>query len=205
MQPSPQLRQLGGGHLLDLVGRVAALEALAQGPSLDGLGQNDRRLALHLGGGLERGVNLLIVVASPRQGPQLLVAEVLNELPQAGVGTEEVLSNVCAGLHGITLVLTVDGGRHLVQQGPVGVAHQQFVPFGAPDDLDHVPACAPEHPLEFLDDLAVAPHRAVEALEVAVDHPIEVVEVVATGERDGAQGLGLVALAVSEEAPHRAG
>ena len=47
-------------------------------------------------------------------------------------------------------------------------------------------------------------HRAVQALEVAVDHPLEVVEAVATGQGDGAQSLGLVALAVAQEAPHHA-
>ena len=56
--------------------------------------------------------------------------------------------------------------------------------------------------LELLDDLAVAAHRAVEALQVAVDDEDQVVELLAGGERDGAERLGLVALAVAEEAPH---
>ena len=72
----------------------------------------------------------------------------------------------------------------------------------APHDLDDVPAGAPEHAFEFLDDLAVAAHRAVEALEVAVDDPGEVVEALTAGERDRAERLGLVALAVADEAPH---
>ena len=204
VQPRPQLHQLLGGHLLDLVGGVAALEALAQGPSLDGLGQDHGGLVLDLVGGLEGGVHLLVVVAPPGQDPQLLVGQVVDELAQSGVGAEEVLPDVGAGLHRVALVLAVDGGRHLVEQRPVGVAHQQVVPLGAPNHLDHVPARAPEHALELLDDLAVAPHRPVEALEVAVDHPLEVVEPLAAGQRDGAQGLGLVALAVAQEAPHRA-
>ena len=61
---------------------------------------------------------------------------------------------------------------------------------------------APEDGLELLDDLAVAAHRAVEALQVAVDDPGQVVELLAAGQRDRAQGLGLVGLAVAEEAPH---
>ena len=39
----------------------------------------------------------------------------------------------------------------------------------APQDLDHVPARAEEQRFELLDDLAVAAHRPVEALQVAVD------------------------------------
>src|SRR5262249_9319190 len=50
-------------------------------------------------------------------------------------------------------------------------------------------------------DLAVAADRAVEALQVAVDHEDEVVEVLAGGQRDAAQGFGLVGLAVAQEAP----
>ena len=56
--------------------------------------------------------------------------------------------------------------------------------------------------LELLDDLAVAAHRAVEALQVAVDDEDEVVELLPAGQRQGAERLGLVALAVAEEAPH---
>src|SRR3712207_8628494 len=49
-----------------------------------------------------------------------------------------------------------------------GVARDQRVPARAPDHLEHVPAGAAEDALQLLDDLAVAAHRAVEALQVAV-------------------------------------
>ena len=75
----------------------------------------------------------------------------------------------------------------------------QLVPLGSPNHLDDVPAGTPEDPLEFLDDLTVAAHRPVEALQVAVDDPDEVAEPGAPGEGDGAEGLGLVALAVADE------
>ena len=58
--------------------------------------------------------------------------------------------------------------------------------------------------LELLDDLAVAADRAVEALQVAVDDEDQVVELLARGQRERAERLGLVALAVAEEAPHPA-
>ena len=59
--------------------------------------------------------------------------------------------------------------------------------------------------LELLDDLAVAPHRSVEALQVAVDDEDEVVEVLPAGDAEGADRLGLVHLAVADEAPDPAG
>ena len=74
----------------------------------------------------------------------------------------------------------------------------------APDHLDDVPAGAAEGRLELLDDLAVAADRTVEALQVAVDDEDQVVELLAGGQRERAEGLGLVALAVAEEAPHPA-
>ena len=204
VQAGPQLQELGLGHLLDLVGGVAALEPRPQGPSLDGLGQDDRGLAPHLAGRLERRVHLLVVVAAPGQHLELVVGQVLHQLAQPGVGAEEVVPDVGPRLHRVALVLAVHGLGHLLEQHPVEVAQQQLVPLGAPDHLDDVPARPPEHPLQLLDDLGVAPHRPVQPLQVAVDHPFEVVEVVAAGQGDGPQGLGLVALAVAQKAPHGA-
>ena len=68
--------------------------------------------------------------------------------------------------------------------------------------LDHVPAGAAEDRFELLDDLAVAAHRTVEPLQVAVDHEDQVVELFARRERDGAERFRFVGLAVAEERPH---
>ena len=106
-----------------------------------------------------------------------------------------------AVLDAVPLELAVDGVVELVQQHTVVVVGQQLVPLRTEDDLDHVPAVAAEHGLELLDDLAVAAHRAVEALQVAVDDEDEVVELLAAGQRERAEGLGLVALAIAEERP----
>ena len=72
---------------------------------------------------------------------------------------------------------------------------------GAPQALDDVPAGAAEVGLELLDDLAVAAHGAVEPLQVAVDDEDQVVEPLASGERDRAERLRLVHLAVAAEHP----
>ncbi len=136
---------------------------------------------------------------------ELLVGEVLDESAQAGVGAEEVLPDVGAGLGGVLLELAVGRGVHLVEQDTVDVAGEEVVPLRSPDDLDHVPARAAEHGLGLLDDLAVAAHRAVEALEVAVDDEDQVVEVLAPRHAQGADGLDLVELAVAQEGPDAVG
>ena len=55
--------------------------------------------------------------------------------------------------------------------------------------------------LQLLDDLAVAADRAVELLQVAVDHPGEVVQLLAGGDADRAERLRLAHLTVAQERP----
>src|SRR3990170_193880 len=126
----------------------------------------------------------------------------LDERPEARVGAEEVLPDVGAAGDRELLELPVDGLVHLVDEHPVDVAGEELIPLATPDDLDDVPAGAAEQALELLDDLAVAADGSVEALEVAVDDEDEVVEPLARGERDRAQRLGLVGLAVAQKRPH---
>ena len=194
-------QQLGLGELLRLVGDVATLDAGAQGPALDRLGQDDGRRAAELGRGPVGGVELAVVVAAPPQPGQVVVGEVLDELAQARVGPEEVLADVGPAGDRVLLELAVDRLVHLGDEDAVGVAGQELVPLAAPDHLDHVPAGAAEDPLQLLDDLAVAAHRAVEALQVAVDDEGQVVEPLAAGDPERPEGLRLVHLAVAEEGP----
>ena len=141
-------------------------------------------------------------MAAARQLAELVVGQVLDHLAQARVGAEEVLADVRAGLDGVLLELAVGVVFILLTSTPSTSRGEQLVPVAAPDDLDDVPAGAAEVRLELLDDLAVAAHRAVEPLQVAVDDEDEVVELLAGGEADRAERLGLVHLAVAEEAPH---
>ena len=157
-----------------------------------------------LGGRLVGGVQLAVVVPAAWQVAQVVVGEMLDEGSQPRVGAEEMLPDVGAVLGGVLLELAVDGGVHLVEQDAVDVAGQQLVPLAAPHHLDDVPAGAAEGGLQLLDDLPVAAYRAVEALQVAVDDEDQVVELFAGRQRQGAERLGLVALAVAEEAPHPA-
>src|SRR5262249_52299832 len=143
-----------------------------------------------------------VVVAAAGEQPQLVVGEVLDQTTQPRVGAEEVLTDVRAGLDGVALELAVHGRVHLVEEHAVDVAREQRVPLRSPDDLDDVPARAAEHGFELLDDLAVAAHRAVEALQVAVDDEEQVVEALARRKRERAERFGLVTLTVADEAPH---
>ncbi len=201
VEPVAQLLELGLGELLHLVGRVAALEVLAERPALDRVGEDDRRLADGLGRALERRVDLAVVVAAARQVAQLVVGQVLDHAQQARVRAEEVLAGVGPGLDRVGLELAVRRRVHRVDEHAVDVAGEQLVPLAAPDDLDDVPAGAAEARLQLLDDLAVAADRPVEALQVAVHDEGEVVELLTGRDADRAERLGLVHLAVAEEAP----
>ncbi len=205
IQAVAQRAELRLGHLLDLVRGVARLDLGPERPALDRLGQDDRRRAPLLGGQLVGGVELAVVVPAPGQRDQLVVAEVLDHLAQPGVGAEEVLTDVRAGLDGQLLVLAVERRVHAVEEDAVDVLGQERIPPRAPDDLDDVPARTAEDRLELLDDLAVAADRTVEPLQVAVDDEDQVVEVLAARHAERADRLGLVHLAVADEAPHPAG
>ena len=193
--------QLVLGQLLGLVRDVAGLDARAQRPALDRLGQDDGRRALELGRGLVRGVHLAVVVAAATELGQVVVGQVLDELAQARVRTEEVLPDVRAAGHAELLELAVERVVHLLDEHAVDVAGEQLVPLAGPDDLDDVPAGAAEDRLELLDDLAVAADRAVEPLQVAVDDEGQVVEALAGGDVERAERLRLVGLAVAQERP----
>ena len=171
-------------HLLDLVRRVARLEVGAERPALHRLGEDDGRRALVLDRGLVRGVELAVVVPAARQLLQVLVGEVLDHLAQPRVGSEEVLPDVRARLDRVLLELAVDGRVHLVDEHAVDVARRAARPTRGPrSTLIDVPARAAERRLELLDDLAVAAHRTVEPLQVAVHDEDQVVELLARRDR----------------------
>ena len=52
-----------------------------------------------------------------------------------------------------------------------------------------------------MNDLAVTANRPIQTLQVAVDDKAEVIELLATCQRDGAERFRLIALAVTHEAP----
>jgi hypothetical protein len=191
-------------HLLLLVRDVLAFTGLAEAEAFHRLGEDNGRLPRVARRRIVRRVNLAVIVAATIQAPDLLVRHVGNHLGRFRVLAEEFFTHVGTVTGLVDLVLAVDGFFHETPQLARLVFGQQRVPARTPDDLDDVPARAPERRLEFLDDLAVAAHRPVQALQVAVDDEYEIVEAFPDRHRDGAHGFRLVHLAVAEERPHLA-
>src|SRR5690606_13971211 len=156
--------------------------------------------ALVLGGGRERRVDLDGVVAAAVEAVEVGVAEVRDQLLELR-RVEEPLLELGPAERRVALRLPVDQLLEAADERAGGVLLDQLVPGAAPGDLDDVPAGAAEDAFEFLDDLTVAEDRPVEALQVAVDDPHEVVELGPRRDADGAERLGLVGLAVADEGP----
>ena len=112
-----------------------------------------------------------------------------------------MLAGVGATVELAVLELTVTNLIHDLLQESALVALDQRVPLAPPNHLDNVPAGAPKNPLQLLDDFAVTAHRAVQSLQVAVDHKVQVAQPLAASKRNRAQRLGLITFAVSEETP----
>ncbi len=144
-------------------------------------------------------VDLLRIVATTVQLFKLRIGHVLHQLQQFRVFPKEVLTQVSAVLGLKGLVVAVDALFHTAKQQPSVVASEKFIPVTAPDHLDDVPACATEDTFEFIDDALVTAHRAVQALQVAVDDEDQVIELFAGTQRNRTQRIDLVRLAVSHE------
>ena len=110
-----------------------------------------------------------------------------DEIEQLWCDTEELLTHVCAAFDDILLVFSVDNFAEPLDEQAAGIRFEERVPLAAPNDFDDVPTRATERGLEFLNDLAVATHRTVEPLQVAVHDECEIVESLAGGERDRAE------------------
>jgi hypothetical protein len=187
--------------MLLLMGDHLPLARLAHAIALDGLGENDGRLALVVDRGLVGGVDLDRIMAAALQRPDLVVAPVGDHRRRLGIAVEEILADVSSVLGLEVLIIAVDAFLHHLAQPSRAVHGEQRVPVGAPKTLDDVPAGAAETGLEFLHDLAVAAHRPVEALQIAVDDENEVVELLAARQRNRAERFRLVHLAVAAERP----
>ena len=142
------------------------------------------------------------VVAAALEMVDLLVAQALRQRGQLRVLTEEMFAVIAAVLGRKGLELAVHRLREGLRQGTGGVAGKQAVPVRAPHQLDDAPACACEQGFQFVDHAAVAAHRTVQALQVAVDDPNQVVQLFARRQRQRRHALGLVHFAVAEDAPH---
>ena len=175
------------GQLLGLVNRVLALTRSTHAKTFDGLDQQHRGLAFVLHSGGISGIYLLGIMATTAQIPNVVVAHFGDHLQGTWVATKEMLAHISAIIGFEGLVVTVHGFHHDATQGTIFVAGNQGVPVAAPDQLQHIPARASKFTLQLLDDLAVATHRAIQALQIAVDDKNQVVELFTRGQTNGAQ------------------
>ena len=196
-ETAAEMAQLLLVELLLLVGDVAPLASLPQAVALDGFGQNHGGGALVGHRGVIGGIDFLGIVAAAPQFVELLVGVAGHQFGQLGIFAEEVLANVIAPGHGVLLILAVGDLVHALHQPSAGVPGEQRIPVVPPDNLEHMPAGPPESGLQLLDDLAVAPHRAVQTLEIAIDHEGQIVQLLPGGQGDGPQGFGLIQFAVA--------
>ena len=140
-------------------------------------------------------------MAAAIQLPDFVIGPVGDKRLQFG-RVEEVLTNVGTifGLKG--LVLAIAQIHHALLQNALGVALEQCIPMRAPDQLDHIPAGTAEFRFQILNDFAVAAHRAIQTLQVTVDHEDQVVEFFATGHTNGTERFHFVGLAIAKEGPN---
>ena len=138
------------------------------------------------------------------QTPDLVVRHVGDQFQQFWVFAEEMFAHIRAIFGFVGLVIAIDDFFHAFQQQTGLVFRQQPIPLAAPHHLDDVPACATEHTFQFLNDLAVAAHWAIQTLQVAVNDEDQIVQAFATGHRDRAQGFRLIRLAIAQVRPYLA-
>jgi hypothetical protein len=166
---------------------VSSLAAFAQPVALDGSRENDGGRALVFERRLVGGVHLARVVAALPQCSQRLVRKVLDHFQKARVRSEYLLANVSAGFDAEFLHFAVHHSpRRFTSRPSVSRSNSgsQSLPHRT---FDAIPAGAPEGGFEFLNDLAVAANRAVQPLQVAIDHKDEIVEIFARSQSNGSQ------------------
>ncbi len=123
------------------------------------------------------GIDFHRIMSAAQELMNLIVGHVVDHLEQLRILAEKMLSGIAAGLHGVFLIIAVDGLFHALEQKPFIVLGEQRVPVRAPDYFNDVPTGAAKQRFEFLNYFAIAAHRSVEALEIAVNHPDQIVEI----------------------------
>ena len=172
--------------------------------ALDGLDEDYRRLVGIVDGAMVGGINLDGVLSTPLDLFHLGIGERVHHLLEFGISIDPVLPLPFPRQYGIALVITVHTFFHASSQGAVHVLGQQLVPAAAPDHLDHIPAGADEGGFQFLNDLAITPHRAVETLQIAVHHQNQIIQLFSRCDVNAAQYFRLIGLPIADETPYLA-
>ena len=93
MHPVPESLEVIQGELFHLMGCVSTLEALTKAITLHCLRDNDGWLAFVRQSSLVGRVDLLVVVATTLEAPNLVIAVTLNKLLGSLVTGKEVVAN----------------------------------------------------------------------------------------------------------------
>ena len=180
---------------------VATFARFTEAVTLHSFRENDSRLTFMFRRRFVGRVHLARVVTAAHELGELHVREMMHELEQLRIPAKEMFPHVAARLDDVFLIIAVHRFFHSLEQQTALVAREQIIPIRAPDDFDDIPTRTTERCFKFLDDLAVAAHRAIETLQVAIDDPDQVVEILARCERGRAERFRFIALAVADEAP----
>ena len=199
-----EIDQVAVVELLLAVRGHLALAGAAHAKTLLGVRQDHGRLTPMPGRRRVGSEDLHQVVSAALEAVDLLVRHSLRESDQLRVLAEKVFAVVAPVFGSEGLHLAVNRVGEGARQRAAAVACKQAIPVAAPDQLHDVPAGTGEQFFQLIDDAAVAAHRPVEALQVAVDDPHQVVEALARSQRQRTHRLWLVHLAVAKNAPHLA-
>ena len=185
-----------GGHL--------ALTGGAHSKTFFGLRQDHGRRAMMAGGRMIGRMDFAQVVAATPEPVDLVISQGRTNCLQGRILSEKMLTveRTIIGCEG--LQLTVHGAVQCINQFALAVACKQRIPVRAPQQLDDIPAGTGKQGFEFVDNVAIAAHRTIEPLQIAVDDEDQIVEFFTRCQRQRGQRFRFIHFAVAEYTPDRA-
>ena len=183
------------------MGSHLALTCLSHAIAFFGVRQDDGGLALVRRCSRISRMNFDQIMATAFQTVNLLIAQALSELGKLGVLAKEVIAVKTPIFRGEGLHLSVHRVGKGANQRLLGVSCKQAVPVTAPNEFDHIPARTAKEFFQFVNDAAITANWPIQALQIAIDHPYQVVQFFAGGKRQCAHALGLIHFTVAKHAP----
>ena len=198
-----EVQDFVGVHLLRVVRWVQRFTRRAHAVTLDGFRQHNGRTAVRIVDCLViRGVNLLRIMSTTVQMPNVFIAHVRNKSCSFRIFAEEIFARVFAAKCLTVLIFTIDGFHHQLTQTSGRITCQKRIPTLTPNGLNDIPLCTAELTFELLDNFAIATHRSIETLQVTVHDEDQVIQTFATRNRNCTQRFRFVRFTVAQEAPN---
>ena len=164
---------------LDLVRFIHRLRLRREPIAFDCFDQNNCWLTFGLHGLTKGSIDLHWVMTTTVQTRDVMVRQLIGHLFKLWVFPKELFTHKARIACLIQLVLTIDHFFHTVLEHTCHVFIKQCIPVTTPDDFNHAPACTAKYRLQLLNNLAITTHRAIEALQVTVDDPNQVIQLFA--------------------------